>query len=54
MEVSGPDANYDGVVDGYEDIANDQPDMDGPIVPGGLVDEIADAIFPQTWRPPEN
>jgi predicted acyl esterase len=48
--VTGPDANGDGVVDGYEQLANDQNDI---FRSGSILDDIGDALTPQPYSPPE-
>ena len=51
--VTGCDSNRDGVVDGFEDLANDQQDIeDGFIRPGGPLDDMLDFINPQPFSPP--
>jgi len=57
VEVTGCDSNRDGVVDGFEDLANDQRDInpDSPfqIRPGGPLDDLLDFINPQPFSEPD-
>ena len=52
--VTGVDENNDGVVDGLEELANDQHDIEGGfIVAGSPIDNLLDWIFPGPYYSPD-